>query len=78
MSKADKLFEELGYSKSENEEEIVYILKDSWTLYFGKVFKEYCMHDYPNNELIGCGVSITIKEHKAIHEKMKELGWLDE
>ena len=78
MSKADRMFKKLGYEKEENEEEITYTIKDRWVLCFGKLFKEYYMHDYINDELIGNSVSINMNEHLAIHEKLKELGWLDE
>ncbi len=76
---ADEMFEELGYKKEENEEEISYTFKDSWVLCFGKEFKEYYTHDYVGvNNFVGNAVSININEHIAIHEKLKELGWLDE
>lgn len=79
MSKADKMFEELGYKKEENEEEILYTLKDRWVFFFGKEFKEYYTHDYVGvNNFVGNAVSINVNEHLAINEKMKELGWLDE
>lgn len=79
MSKADKMFEELGYEKEENEEEILYAFKDRWVLCFGKEFKEYYTHDYVGvNNFVGNAVSINVNEHLAINEKMKELGWLNE
>ena len=79
MSKADKMLEELGYKKEENEEEIIYTFKDRWVLYFGKEFKEYYTHDYVGvNNFVGNAVSINMNEHIAVHEKLKELGWLDE
>ena len=57
MSKADKMFEELGYVESETSDknDIVY---------------EYRMKE---SRL----VTITHEEHLAIHEKMKELGWIE-
>lgn len=78
MSKADRMFKKLGYEKEENEEEITYTIKDRWVLCFGKLFKEYYAHDCVSNNIIGGSVSINMYEHIAIHEKLKELGWLDE
>lgn len=76
MSKADNMFKELGYVKSETDDinSIVYeykVRKVSFEIIFDKFNKEYCSQQY--EEL----VTITPKEHLAIHEKMKELGWIE-
>ena len=75
MSKADKMFEELGYNKYTTDwvEEIVYLhrlLKTKLQIVFDTYNREY--HSQQNYNL----VTITVKEHLAIHEKMKELGWI--
>ena len=76
MSKADKMFEELGYVESETSDknDIVYeyrMRKAGLEIVFDKFNKEYC--SLQNSRL----VTITHEEHLAIHEKMKELGWIE-
>mgnify|MGYP001187634861 CR=1 FL=1 len=72
---ADKMFEELGFEKtvwgSEETLSIRYESKDKGTIVFdplNKVF--YGIEDFESKD-------ITVEEHLAIHEKMKELGWFD-
>lgn len=71
MSKADKMFEELGYKKEENDKGIRYIEKGrilgdnfNFEIFFAKISK-----------LVGCTGLITMQELQAINEKVKELGW---
>ena len=76
MSKADKMFEELGYIKSTTGrvDEIVYLhrlRKTNLQIVFDTDNREY--YSQQNDNL----VTITIKEHLAINEKMKELGWIE-
>ena len=68
MSKADKMFEELGYKKGENELTICYsiFLHRRYRLIKFYLDKKRCRTD----------VNIGIEEHLAISEKMKELGWI--
>ena len=66
MSKADKMFEEMGYKK---------IIDDDK---YRTVYNCYGIEIVFENrwkEVITDG--LTIQEHLAIHEKMKELGWLE-
>ena len=75
MSKADDMFEYLGYYKIEyvptqyceyhKDDEIIQFWKN-------KVFNKTDEYDENN---IGY---ITMEELEAINEKVKELGWLDE
>ena len=78
MSKADKMFEELGYNKEYgrieffNDDYISFEYKDDYDYNYilfslkDKTIKTQCYHE------------LSVKEHLAIHEKMKELGWLNE
>lgn len=74
MSKADEIFHELGYiEKFKNHcEDEMYRKESRYQL--GKSIKFY---NYDKRiEIYPC--KINIKELKAINEKVKELGWLDE
>lgn len=81
MSKADKMFEELGYIKLTKKE-----LKEKYKkekeyyeliecFYEGEMFKFIVF--YKDKELNSVS-SLTMQELQAINEKVKELGWLDE
>ena len=87
MSKADKMFEELGYFKAKG------ITNDEIAWFQWQDRKEYL--DYKTRNIlfykdktwnitsgfIGDTLFMqrpTLKEHLAIHEKIKELGWLDD
>ena len=80
MSKADKMFKELGYKKIiDNEMEIKYEYKNvimgdriEQTILIAKIGK--IIFSYINNENKQ-NVGIGIKELQAINEKVKELGW---
>lgn len=65
MSEADKMFEELGYKKFENEERISYLSP----LQCIDIVKDIRAID--NN-------GVLFMEHlKAINKKCKELGWIE-
>ena len=71
MSKADEMFEELGYTKDDIGDKIIYQLNDH----------EICFYIYRKMFDCGCGIGrefINMQELQAINEKCKELGWLDE
>lgn len=79
MTNADKMFEELGYKKAEdNEDFITYQNKD-----IAKLIEIYCnrktisVYEVIDNETLLTG-EITIPELKAINQKCKELRWLDD
>lgn len=79
MSKADTMFEELGFIKTEDTNtEVVYeynakIMGDklTQTILIAKVGKIIFSYHKQSNEKMGIGV----QELKAINEKVQELGW---
>ena len=83
MSKADKMFEKLGYKKKENETEIEYSYVDKRDRYkdmnivFYKLYQKIepyypeCREDYESDS----GV-LNMQELQAINEKVKELKWI--
>lgn len=73
MSKADEMFEELGYiEKFKNHCEDEMYRKDS-SHKLGKTIK---FRSYEKSiEIYPC--KIDIKELQAINEKVKELGWIE-
>lgn len=69
MSKADKMFEELGYIKNyEVRNGVDYQSPNMSVIHFDKVDKLVNFYNEPH---------IDIKGLQAINEKCKELGWLD-
>ena len=83
MSKADKMFEELGYEAEE--------MKDKWDRVWGISYKEkkrwveiqidyidaeICVGTININDRDSEPVFIEIKEIKAINKKCEELGWI--
>lgn len=72
MTNADKMFEELGYIKHENNFGIYYHDKeDKWGEYTAIVFDK-------EDKTLHFEIYITMQELKAINQKCKELGWLDD
>ena len=73
MSKANKMFEELGYEKQ------LQPTISGWILY--KKANELIGFFPADNAYVkmsdGLTAVSTVKEHQAIHEKLKELGWLE-
>ena len=79
MSKADKMFDDLNYKKvNENENGCVYDFMGLGFIYirFLAETKEYDKIIVGRTGLEPVGVNTS--EHLAIHEKMKELGWIYE
>ena len=80
MSKADEMFEKLGYEKIEVHDEIT----GTFLMYDKIVNKEKRRISFFKNRTIQCSKSylyvakIDMQELQAINEKVKELGWLDE
>ena len=76
MSKADKMFEELGYKKYTSDDCIMY-MKDLFMITFiipnKRFITEYKRGDYNFPEIRA--FEISIQELQAINEKVKELGW---
>lgn len=83
MSKADEMFEKLGYEKSEykdsNLEDIFYRKKDRQWREDGEI--EICLNNNEQQITIEFMCSsqlpafIGVKEIEAIYKKVKELGW---
>ena len=72
MSKADKMFEELGYKKQEDNYLIKYISK---TKTLGEKF-QFEIEFAKVAKMVGVHQLIPMQELQAINEKCKELGWL--
>lgn len=71
MSEADKMFEELGYKKSEEECRVIYSKPlEGDFLYFWLYDKEV------SKDRFMCGGYISMQELKAINKKCEELGWM--
>lgn len=70
MSKADRMFDDLGFNMYEFDTYIDYLSREtSHAITFRKDTKKIDSH---------CGIGseyISIKELQAINEKVKELGW---
>ncbi len=78
MSKADEMFEKLGYKKeivpSEISEEITHMYIKPFVIEYHSGFIDFRL----KAKKINITHSIETKELQAINEKCKELGWLDE
>lgn len=74
MSKADKMFEELGYEKNTDFQSIKYKKDDENVYYFDYIRHEF----YKSGEYDGMCEGTNMPELQAINEKCKELGWLNE
>ena len=70
MSKADEMFEELGYKKEDDEYWIIYKGEEK-DITFNKKYKNVEVYDERESQYM------TMRELQAINEKCKELGWLD-
>ena len=66
MSKADKMFEELGYLKNENKDISIITYSGNETL----------IQIFLNIKSIEIASIINMQELQAINEKVKELGWI--
>lgn len=82
MTNADKIFEELGYEKRETLSYITYRKEyETHTAYieFNKAQKTICT-TVIEKEPKGYGIwqDFNAPKIKAIYEKLKELGWLDD
>ena len=74
MSKADEMFERIGYEKDYSQlGNIKYYKNDDNTIYFMIEYKTFIK----SGEYDGMCDYITMQELQAINEKVKELEWLD-
>lgn len=73
MSKADEMFEELGYEKSSQPfDSIKYYKDDDNVFYFDYISQEF----NKSGAYDGMCDGITMQELQAINEKCRELGWI--
>ena len=81
-SKADKMFEKLGYKKiEENDNSILYLSeKILWRTRKIRFWKDdkVIFNDLLEDDKVISSVQIGMQELQAINEKVKELKWLDE
>ena len=76
MSKADEMFEKLGYSKIDEKRLKNIIFTDgNKKFYFNKVHKKIKCVEYDKEEETLMESYFTIEELQAINQKVKELGW---
>lgn len=82
MSKADEMFEELGYRNKELSYEIRYVrkfkLKRPRHIIFSKLDKQIAVCEENTIELAVNKDWFSMQELQAINQKCKELGWIDE
>ena len=76
MSEADRLFEELGYSKQELIEIVIYENKKDEEIYIDKKQRTVIKEAYLSSLNIYEAREITMQELQAINMKVKELGLL--
>lgn len=90
MSKADKMLRDEGWEKVANPEELEPIFVDYYSKK-DSVYEMYI--EYSGGKKLTCrlyfigkvygfsykdvSIELSIKEHLAIHEKLKELGWIE-
>ena len=81
MSKADTMFEELGYKKEEeNDKYVLYLSEKSlWRQRKIRFWKDekVIFNDLLEDDKVVSSVQIGIEELQAINEKCKELGWIE-
>lgn len=73
---AKQMFEELGYKLFQSDSKLCYKIK-KFQIEFDLSFKEYTVfeldEEYPTLQEV---ISITVHEHKAIHQQLIELRWI--
>ncbi len=75
MSKADEMFEELGYKKNiDNEYKIEFIMPNDYYIKFNKNFISIEKGQYTEENMY-LARPLIMAELQAINEKVKELGW---
>ena len=79
MSKADKMFKELGYDKTQDNDRFIFYEK-FWvgancteTIAIDKEEKVVEI-SYDKDNIVA---SFDVEQHLAVHEKLTELGWLE-
>ena len=67
MKTAKEMFEELGYEKLNTSDSVIAYIKVFDEIWFNVNLKSYA-------SLYGIGIDV----HKAIHQQMKELHWIED
>lgn len=79
MSKANKMFEELNFTKRESKLYITYIKKTEDDYGFDREITFHILEKvYASYFAAGYSKGVDPNEHLAIHQQLKELGWLNE
>lgn len=76
MSKADKMFEKLGYKKILDDDICELFVYKNMEICFCKIYKS--VEGSEIRDGMEAAKDFYMKELKAINEKVKELGWIDE
>ena len=80
-SKADEMFEELGYKKVTEHPEFSMLKKGMTVITFHKKDKLIAINTDTGEEIFGNTIygftEISMQELQAINEKVKELGWYE-
>ena len=78
MSKADEMFEELGYEKIERDRlKNIIFTNGNKKFYFNKIHKKIQCIEYDKEEKTYIEGYFTMQELQAINEKVEELGWIE-
>lgn len=81
--KAREMFEELGYKYTYlinhvwYDDKVYYYVKELDEIDCNRVWFFLHKQEYSISKLVGTSTRIDIKLHQAIHQQMKELGWLE-
>jgi hypothetical protein len=80
MSKADKMFEKMGYERKESNNFITYIKyigngSSGYTISFALEYKTVTADTFDEDYEINVALQMKPKELQAINLKCKELGW---
>lgn len=86
MSKAEIMFNELGFVKIRNDRVFLEYEKNEWRradnfiekVVIDKEEKEYWLSYFINGDSSERSLIVGISLHQAITQQMKELGWIDE
>ena len=77
MSKAEKMFKELGFEKINRYFDILIWVKNDDIIKFRLELKQVQVYMRSIDGKLRPPVSINVELHQAITQQMKELGWLE-
>lgn len=80
-SLAEKMFKKLGYKKKTYQDKVIIYTREKQD--YGQTIINFYLNEKDYSHFIDIDDSsdllyIDMELHKAIHEQLKELGWLDE